>query len=232
MATECLPIARGRVMRLTRLNECGAVVEGLTSTLVTGMVSVAPTANYLDPEEIQQADANGDLCIDDRGPVQLRWIDLTVIVCVLDPYFVNIVTGDPLVLDDAVAPNTVGFRIDKELTGSAHFALEMWGNVSGQACDPAGNPTFAYWLFPWVRDAQWGEWTLQNGALTTTFTARAVAGGGWGVGPYDIRRDAVTPATTEPLLTAIGADEVMHFQATTLEPPTAACGAVELDTTP
>lgn len=232
MATECLPMARGKTLRLTRLDECGAVVEGLTSTLVTGFVLVTPTANYLDPEELQQADANGDLCIDDLGPVQLRWIDLEIQLCVTDPYFVNIVTGDPLVLDDAVAPNTVGWRIDKELTGSANFALEMWSGVSGQSCDVAGNPTFGYWLFPWVKDAQWGEWTVQNAALVTTFTARAVAGGGWGVGPYDIRRDAVTPATTEPLLTPIGANEVMHFQATTLAPPTAACGAIELDTTP
>lgn len=229
MATECLPIARGKTLRLTRLNECGAVVEGTTSTLVTGFVSVTPTANYLDPEEIQQLDADGNLCIDSRGAVRLRWIDLSIILCVTDPFFVNIVTGDPLVIDDDVpTPNTVGWRIDKELTGSANFALEMWGGVEGQACDPAGNPTFAYWLFPWVKDAQWGEWVLQNAALTTTFTARAVAGGGWGVGPYNIRRDAVTPATLEPLLTAIGANEVMHFQATTLAPPTAACGAVEL----
>jgi hypothetical protein len=161
--------------------------------------------------------------------VQLRWIDLSIILCVTDPFFVNMVTGDPLVVDDAApTANTVGFRIDSELTGTANFALEMWGGVSGQACDAAGFPTYAYWLFPWVKDAQWGEWTLANAALTTTFTARAVVGSPWGVGPYDIRRDATTPATLEPLLAPIDPTTAMHFQATTLAPPTAACGAVEL----
>jgi hypothetical protein len=220
---------RAQSLRITRLDDCGVPVEGETGTLVTGFVSVTPTPNYLDPEELQQTDSNGDLCIDDRGPVQLRWIDLSIILCVTDPFFVNMVTGDPLVVDDATpTANTVGWRIDAELTGSANFALEMWSGVGGQGCDPSGFAKYGYQLFPWVRDAQWGEWVVGNNALTTTFTARAVWGGGWGVGPYDIRRDATTPATTEPLLTPIGPTQVFHFQSTTLEPPTAACGAVPL----
>lgn len=223
-------MARGKTMRLTRLDECGNIVEGLTSTLVTGMVSITPTANYLDPEELQQADANGDLCIDDRGPVQLRWIDLAIQLCVTDPFFVNIVTGDPLVVDDATpTPNTVGWQIDQQLTGSANFALEVWSGVSGQACAPGGFPKYGYWLFPWVKDAQWGEWSIANAALVTNFTARAVVGSPWGVGPYNVRRDATVPATEEPLLApGVLTTTAMHFQSTTLAPPTAACGAVEL----
>jgi hypothetical protein len=50
----------------------------------------------------------------------------------------------------------------------------------------------------------------------------------WGVGPYDIRRDAVTPATLEPLLTAIGPEQMLHYQLTSAPLPTPACGAVEL----
>lgn len=229
MATDCLPMARGKTLRLTRLDECGAPVEGETSTVVTGFVSVTNTPNYLDPEEISQADANGDICIDDSGAPAFRWIDLSIVLCVTDPFFVNIVTGDPLVVDDtAVTPNTVGWRIDAALTGSANFALEVWSGVSGQACAAGGFPKFGYWLYPWVKHARWGEWTQQNGALLTTFTARTAAGGSWGVGPYNIRRDATTPATLEPLLTTIGATEHLHFQSTTLAPPVAACGATPL----
>jgi len=61
-----------------------------------------------------------------------------------------------------------------------------------------------------------------------TFTARAVAGGNWGVGPYNVRRDATVPATLEPLLTAIGDDTLVHFEVTSAPLPTPACGAVEL----
>ena len=130
--------------------------------------------------------------------------------------------------NDAVAPDTVGFRMDADLTGTASFALEIWSGVTGQACTVGGFPEYGYWLFPGVKDARWGEWVIQNGALTLTFTARAIFGGGWGVGPYDIRRDAVAPATLEPLLTAIGASQPMHFEVTSAPLPTPACGAVVL----
>lgn len=233
MPTQCAALARGKMMRLTRLDECGEVVEGLLSTLVTkSFVSVTVTPNYSDVEEITQPDANGDRCIDDRSDPDLRWLDLSIVICTTDPDLVNMITGDPLVLDDAVAPNTVGFRIDAGLTGSADFALELWSGVTGQGCTTDGFPTYGYWLFPWVTDAQWGEWVIQNGALTLTFTARAVMDSPWGVGPYDIRRDAAVPATLEPLLTAIGPEQMVHYQLTSAPLPTPACGAVPLDLTP
>jgi hypothetical protein len=192
-------------------------------------VSGTITPNYQDPEEITQPDANGDRCIDDRSDVSLRWLDISLIVCTTDPTMINLITGDPLVLNDnAPTPDTVGFRIDADLTGSANFAIEFWSGVSGQACTVGGFPKYGYWLFPWARDAQWGEWVIQNGALTLTFTFRAVFGGGWGVGPYMIRRDAVTPATLEALLTPIGATQPMHFEVSSAPLPTPACGAVTL----
>lgn len=229
MATLCFPMARGRVMRLTRLDECGAPVEGTCSTLVTdGFVSVVDTANYQDTEEISVANANGALCIDDQSEPALRWLDLTIQMCTTDPDAVNMITGDPLVLDDAVAPNTVGYRIDQGLTGSADFALEIWAGIPNQVCPATGFPYYGYWLFPWIKDARWGESTVSNSGYLLNFTARTQVGGAWGVGPYDIRRDAAVPATLEPLLTAIGDDQPKHFQFTTLAPPTAACGCVEL----
>lgn len=230
MATECPSMSRGKMLRITRLNECGSVVEGPTSTLVMkAFVSGTFTPNYLDPEEITQADANGDLCVDDRSPVALRWIDISLNVCVWDPFFINMVTGDPLVVNDAApTPDTVGWRIDQDLSGSANFALELWSGITGQACDPDGNVNYGYWLFPWVKDAQWGEWTIGNSAILGTFTARAVAGGDWGVGPYDVRRDATVPATLEPLLTAIGPTTLSHFEVTSAPLPTPGCGAVVL----
>lgn len=230
MATQCGSMARGRMMRLTRLDECGAPVESVCSTIVTkGFISVTDTPNYLDPEDITQPDANGDLCVDDQSDPALRWLDLDILFCKVDPDVVNFITGDPLVLDDtAVTPNTVGFRIDTALSGSGNFALEVWSGVPNQTCPASGFVTYGYWLWPWVSDARWGEKVIQNGALTLNFTARTQAGSGWGVGPYDIRRDATVPATEEPLLTAIGPTQHEHFQWTTLAPPTDACGCSEL----
>lgn len=229
MATVCAPLARGKMMRLTKLDDCGEPVASATSTLVTkSFVSVTVTPNYLDAEEISQADANGDLCIDDRSDPALRWLDLAIVVCTTDPGMINLITGDPLVLDDAGTPNTVGFRINGDLTGSANFALELWSGITEQACTTSGFTNYGYWLFPWVKDAQWGEWTIENGALTLNWTARAVFDSPWGVGPYNVRRDATIPATLEPLLTPIGAGDVVHFEVTSAPLPTPACGTVPL----
>lgn len=228
MATTCARMARGKMLRITRLDECGAVVTGAGSSLVTkAFVSGTFTPNYLDAEEISQADADGAICISDRSDPALQWIDISLVLCTEDPTMINLITGDPLVLDDAVSPNNVGFRIDTDLTGNANFALEMWSGIPGQAC-AATFPQYGYWLFPWVKDAQWGEWVIENGALLLTFTARAVVGSLWGVGPYDIRRDATVPATLEPLLTPIGATQPMHFEVSSAPLPTPACGAVTL----
>ena len=228
MATICGGMARGRVFRITRLDECGAPIEGLCSTVVTdGLITVTDTANYLDPEDITQANANGDLCIDDQADPAMRWMDLEIVLCNIDPDLINIMTGDPTVLDDAVAPNTVGYRIDQALTGSGNFALEIWSGVPGTACT-GGFPLFGYHLFPWVKQATWGERVVGNSAYTVTLNARTSVGSPWGVGPYNIRRDAVTPATLEPLLTPIGATQPYHFQWSDAPLPTAACGCTEL----
>lgn len=230
MAVTCAKMARGKMMRLTLLDECGLVVEGPGSTLVTkSFVSGTFTPNYLEAEEISIADADGEICVSDRSDPALQWIDISLIICTVDPTMINLITGDPLVLDDATpTPNTVGFRIDTDLSGSANFALELWSGVPGQACGVGGFTQYGYWLFPWVKDAQWGEWVIENGALTLTFTARAVIGSGWGVGPYLVRRDATVPATLEPLLTAIGDTDAMHFEVSSAPLPTPACGTVAL----
>ena len=69
MATDCVSMLRGRMMRLTKLDECGAPVEGAGSTLTaSAFVSGTFTPNYQDPTETTVLDAAGNLCIDDRSP--------------------------------------------------------------------------------------------------------------------------------------------------------------------
>ena len=85
MAVECASMLRGKMLRITKLNECGAVVTGAGSSLVAkAFVSGTFTPNYSDPSEITTTDANGDRCIDDRGAVDLRWVDVSLVICTLD----------------------------------------------------------------------------------------------------------------------------------------------------
>lgn len=230
MPTVCGSMSRMAVVRLTRLDACGAPDPGPKGTLVSSaFINVDASPVYLDPEEITQANGDGVLCVDDQGVAQLRWDALTMVVCRIDPDAINIITGNPLVVDEAVTPNTVGFRQNAALTGTANFALEVWMRVPGQACDAEGNPTYGYWLFPYIVQARIGDWSMANAALNFTLTARTSTGSQWGTGPaaYLVRRDAVTEAA-EVLLTAIDDDDHMHFEFVTVAPPTPACGAVAL----
>lgn len=230
MSTVCVPLARASRMRLTRLDSCGAPDPGTKGTLVSdGFINVDGTFNYLDPEEITQLNANGDLCIDDQGNPQLRWVDLSIVMCRVDPDAFNMITGNPLVMDDAATPNAVGFRVNKAVTGTANFALELWSGVDGQACDASGNTQYGYWLFPYVVQARIGDFSVANAALTLTFTARTHDDSLWGTGPsaYLVRRDAVA-GTPEVLLTAIDDSDHLHYETVTVAPPAAACGATTL----
>lgn len=234
MAVTCATMARGKMIRITKLDTCGAIVSGVGASLVTkAFVSGTFTPSYLDAEEISQADANGDVCIADRSDPALQWVDISLVVCVVDPTMINLITGDPLVLDDATpTPNTVGFRLDTALTGKANFGLEIWSGITGQACGGGGFTNYGYWLFPWVKDGQWSEFVVENGPLTLTFTGRAVIGSAWGTGPYLVRRDAMTPFAAEKLLTPIGATTAMHFEVSSAPLPTPGCGAVTLTPAP
>jgi hypothetical protein len=233
MATICASLARGKMMRLTKLDSCGAIVSGAGATLTAkAFISGTLTPNYADAEEITQTDANGDICTDDRSPVALRWIDVELVICTTDPGMVNLITGDPLVVDDAATPNTTGFRIDASLSGSANFGLELWSGISGSACTDSGFTNYGYWLLPWVKDAQWGEIVIANQALTLTFTARAVFNSKWGTGPYLVRRDATVPATIEKLLTPIGATQPLHYEVSSAPLPTPTCGTTTLTPAP
>lgn len=228
--TQCVALARATRMRLTRLDACGAPDPGPTGQLVTdGFINVDYSPTYLDPEEITQLNANGDLCVDDQGRPALRWLDLSIVMCRVDPDVVNIVTGNPLVVNDALTPEAVGFRINSALTGTANFAMELWSRVANQACDADGNALYGYWLVPFVVQARIGQWSVANAALNLTLTARTSVDSQWDLGPtsYTVRADAVS-GTPERILTAIDDDDHVHFEIVSVAPPAAACGATTL----
>jgi hypothetical protein len=212
-------------MRVTKLNACGGYTAGASSVVVSsGFVSVAQTANYRDPDEYEVVNANGDLCVNERSDSQLKWLDLVITLCEVDVEMVNLMTGSPLVLDDAVSPNNVGFRTREGVT--AHFALEIWTDLAGAAC-VGSTQKYGYVLLPWVRSGTVGDVTVENAAASFTVNARTSAGSQWGQGPYNVRNTAVTP-TPAKLLTAIASNDHRHIEVVTLAPPAAACGATTL----
>lgn len=229
MATSCFALIRGRAMRVTRTNACGAVVLGPKSVVASeGFISIALTANTEEGEAISQTNAAGNICVLDTPSPKFTGYSVEVAFCGVDPDLYALMTGQPVVLDGD--DNAVGFQVnsDVDLDGSG-FALESWSSVPGAACDESGDPSYGYFLVPFLKGGVIGDFTIENGAVNFTLTgAQSKDGNSWGVGPHDVLIDSGSPS---PLLEAVPSTNHLHMQLVTLTPPdTDTCGAQPLGT--
>lgn len=229
--SKCFSLVRGRVMRATKLDACGAKSLGPKSSVVTdGFISVALTANTDEGETISQANAAGRICILDEPAPTFLGYSIEVSFCGVNPDLYAVMTGQPVVFDDtAVTPLGVGFQVNSDVSlGDQGFALEMWSNVPGAACS-AGATQYGYMLIPFLKGGVIGDFTVENAAVNFTLTgAKSKTGNAWGVGPYNVIKTVAGVAS--PLLVALPTSNHLHMQLTTLAPPDSFCGAVPLGT--
>ena len=226
MADLCTNIVRGKTLRTTQLDACGTPVtdvDGPIRNVTEGFISVA-YANEIDQgTEIAPKNANDQFCFIVPGCPTIKWVNLTVTYCGVDPYLISLMTGWPVVLDASGA--ATGFRGRRKVRCDRGFALELWTGSApavGPLCDPANPlPRYGYFLLPFVTAAYMGDLTVENGAANFTLIAKGLAGGNWGVGPYDVVRGV---STTSPLATPIGSDDLYDFEVVTLPPLPGVCG--------
>lgn len=211
-------LVRGRAMRVTRLNGCGNPVLGPDSVVTSdGFVSIGLTSNTEAGEAITVTNAAGRICVNDQPTPKFVNYTVEMSFCGVNPELVNILTGQPLVLDAAGEP--VGFRqnskVEVDLLG---FALEVWAGVAQDACDASGETPYGYVLLPFLKGGVVGNLTFQNGAIDFTVTGSTTKdGSGWGVGPFDVVRDE--NGLAGPLATVIDSGDHMHLELTTVAPP-------------
>lgn len=221
MADESWASVRGTRMRLTRLDECCAPLAAATpcAMLVSkGFVSVAYSPEISEAEEIELKNANGDICVSDPGCDVLKWVNLTLSLCNVDPEILNFVTGAPLVLDAAGA--NVGNRIQTGEACSVNFALEVWTDIPGAVCSTTNAKEYGYFLAPCIGGGILGDWTIENDALNLELNAKARSASGWGDGPYAVDNTAaVLPIVPGPLLTPMGPTDVLDLHKTVIAPP-------------
>lgn len=229
-------IVRGKRLRATRVGHCGLPIEGEQSSIITdGFVTVSLTKVMKDAEDLEQTNADGQVCIADRTPPELKWFEFSAEFCAVDPELLSFFTDDPLVLDYANRP--VGFRSSKRVKVNEGAAVELWTGVGSEDCEvpeddsvfdsaAALAPAFGYFLMPWIKEATMGDFEI--GASVMTFTVSGITGSpaNWGRGPYNVvPEDAQN--TAGRLLTPMGTEH-LHFQRTTIAPPSVTDGAVEL----
>lgn len=220
MAEICASAIKGTVMRLVKVDTCGNPVTGAESAVVVsdGFISIGPSPQYEEGVVYQQRNANGVLCINEKGEPELSRVSLNVQMCALDPDAFVIVTGERLLTTNTVTGSGVAFG---EGLVTARFSLETWQKVTGRGrCNAAGQQQYIYWAWPNVGHAMVQDYSIENGPLTMTFVAETEAAGLlWGTGP-----GSDGPWIDE----AVQETEHYLFNITTTPPPTASCGAVLL----
>lgn len=228
-------VVRGKRLRATRVEACGLPVEGEGSTIVTsGFVTISYTKVTKDAEDLEQANADGGICIADRTPPELKWFEFSAEFCRVDPELLSFFTNDPLVLDYANKP--VGFRSAQRVKVDGGAAVELWTGVGSDDCDipmddsallPGANATpYGYFLTPWIKEATMGDFEI--GASVMTFTISGITGAApkWGRGPYNVvAQDEQN--TAGRLLQPMGMEH-LHTERTTIAPPAVTDGATEL----
>lgn len=212
-------LVRGRAMRVTRLDGCGRVALGENAQVTTeGFISVGMTANNEEGEAISVTNAAGKLCISDEPSPQFVNYSVEVQFCGVDPELFTLMTGQPLVLS-ADGTEVVGFRVNSKVkVDDSGFAMELWSSVPVAACDASGGASFGYMLLPFIQGGVLGDLTVENGAINFTLSnASTKDGNEWGVGPYDVVRDAGGQAG--PLNEALDPNDHYHMEVTSVQPP-------------
>jgi len=230
VTTVCYATWKIPKVRVTQLNSCGIPVTGCSTVVSDGIISVALTKEYEARQEFFVKNGNGDFCVRETNPPILKWINLVLTFCNVDPELYNIMSAEPLYLNDAVAPSSIGFSTQEGSAANANFALEGWTRISGSGVACSGGTPFGYMLFPWVVEGTIGDVTFENGAANFTLNARTKAGGGWGTGPYNVSYsdNPVGSLTPRPLFTPITSTQHHRMFITRFAPPNATCGCTQL----
>lgn len=134
MTATCWTPVRGKIVRATRVDACGAPPAALTANAQvtsSGFVSVEFSPDYEDGDDLTQKTADGTLCVADRGCDQLKRVGVTVTFCGVDPDMLGLVAGLPAEVD--VSGVNVGFRL-RSGQPCTDFALEVWAGTPGLQC--------------------------------------------------------------------------------------------------
>lgn len=219
-------------VRLTQLSSCGAAVTGCSTAVSDGIISVAMTKEYEARQEFFVKNGDGSFCVRETNAPILKWINLVLTFCNVDPELLNIATAEPLVANDAAAPVNTGWSTQEGTAANANFALEGWTRLAAGASLPActAGVEYGYVLFPWVVEGTVGDITFENGTVSFIVNARTRSNSLWGTGPYNVDYSDNPVGSTTPvrLLTPILSTQHHRMFLTRLAPPAATCGCQQL----
>lgn len=224
MATKKLRSIKGRRMRLTLLDECGIpdTVSTCASIVTEGFITVTWSLEVETGEEYTQKNAWGDFCISEKDGDRIKWVNIGISMCEVDPGVLTMVGGGNPVNDGA---DLIGATFGQE-PNPINFAVEVWTKKAGSDACVGGTPEWGYWVSPNIRNGMLdGDVTVENAPLALGFKGEGVqAAAEWGVGPYG----------DNPLKAVAGfpAGDLFGIVVTDVQPPAVTDGCVALPVIP
>lgn len=215
MATKILKSIKGKTVRLTRLDECGEVVTGSCTTLVSDcFVSVTMTGEYEAGTEYVQKNAWDELCINDKSPDILKRVTVAIQFAEINPDALDIIAAANPVVNSG---STIGASFGSTANDSA-FALEVWTKRTGVDCTDPTTQEWGYFVAPFIRNGRVdGDITIENGVLTLSVAGDAFgAPSSWGAGPY----------TSNPFIELFPTGDIFGMVVTDVQPPSDTGGCV------
>lgn len=216
MATQTFAPILGRRMRVTQLDECGAIIPTSKKIVTDGFITVSLSPQVEEGNEIIIRNAGGRICINEKSADSFKRFDLEIEFCDVNPSLLSMTTNAEEY--ENAAADVVGITVPEgEMTGK--FALEIWTGLAGQACGDSGETASGYLLLPLVQSGTLGDLEITGEDKITFSLANSFTRGGntWGDGPYDVMRDdADTPG---PLTTPLDAYDHLLLLLTDVAPP-------------
>lgn len=220
------PLVRGKVARLTLVDQCGMPIATNSSYCTDGFITVSSTKNMDTGDEIKVRQANGIIGVHEPGRVSLLNYSVDINFTKVDPGAMAMLTGDPAILD--FNSIIVGWSERALQQVTQNFALEVWSDTSGTACT-AGSRLYGYMLYPLISEAYLTFDNISDKEVTATVHGMSYGSPSWGRGPYgaladgsSIRGPVATAANTPGrLLLPVDPTEHRHFEMTTIAPPAA-----------
>jgi hypothetical protein len=235
------PVVKGVRLRATKINSCGLPIGGNANRLVTdGFVSVELAPVMRDAQDLEQVNAEGEVCVSDRTAPTRKYYTVTVELCQVNTGLIAMFNGWSQVLD--YNNQAVGLQDDDDVDSDYGVALEVWtGGKSSDDC-PTQNKddifktnttglSYGYLLFG-GNEFTMGNIKVDANISTFTLTGRTIALSQWGRGPYNVVK--IDDGTRSGrLLKPLDRDAHFLLQRTPVEPPPVTPGAdpVKLDIT-
>lgn len=234
MGTKCFKPYGGERMRVTAVDNLGRPKYGACSSVVTeGWVDVRVSAELDEGTEVNTTTASGLVCLAEKPCPQLKWLNVAMQFCLVDPDLAALINPTFKKLTDYKG-DTVGWEESYEQSCTEGIALEVWMKLSGfESDDRYAEGGWLYYLIPFISGGTIGDDEINSAGLNLTLSGRTRKGSNWGVGPYNDVQLNPSPVPggapiKGPLLVPVAPNAPRRRFITEVRPPAALCGCQPL----